>query len=191
MLAGLLIRRITWRGAAAGIITGFISGLTFFLYKNLVLAKHPGIDPNWLRYNYEAISILSNFGITVLVIAITTALEKVTDRDRAKIDEFFERLDTPIDPSRTHAQTKGEVFSPFFIIGVVTAGAGLLLIAASAFQSAGAGRFINAGAGITLCLLGLGFYRLHGKFMRREISISQGAQSSVTASAQAKTEVIS
>jgi SSS family solute:Na+ symporter len=191
MLVGLLSRRITWRGAAAGIITGFIFGLSFFLYKNLVLANQSGIDPNWLRYDYETISILTNFGVTILVIIITTALEKVTAKDRAKIDEFFARLDTPIDPSRTHAQANGEVFSPFFIIGWVTAGTGLLLLVASAFQTADVGRFINTGAGLTLCLLGVGFYRLHGRFMKRGVGALEGAQSTVSASAEAETDIAS
>jgi SSS family transporter len=189
MLAGLLIRRITWRGATAGIITGFIAGTSLFLYKNLVLAKQPGIDHNWLRYDYETISILTNFGVTVLAIVVTTALEKVNDQDRAKIDEFFARLATPIDPSQTHAKAKGEVFSPFFIIGCVTAGTGLLLLAACAAQASGVGRFVNAGAGFTLCLLGLGFYRLHRRFIQREIGPSQGEQGTLPVSGEAKTDV--
>jgi SSS family transporter len=189
MLAGLLTRRITWRGATAGIITGFIAGTSLFLYKNLVLAKQPGIDHNWLRYDYETISILTNFGVTVLAIVVTTALEKVNDQDRAKIDEFFARLATPIDPSQTHAKAKGEVFSPFFIIGCVTAGTGLLLLAACAAQASGVGRFVNAGAGFTLCLLGLGFYRLHRRFIQREIGPSQGEQGTLPVSGEAKTDV--
>ena len=66
MLLGLLSRRVTWRGAAAGIIAGLVSGLSFYLYKIMVLAKQPGIDPNWLRYDYEAISIITNFSVTLL-----------------------------------------------------------------------------------------------------------------------------
>jgi solute:Na+ symporter, SSS family len=175
MLAGLLVRRITWRGAAAGIVFGFVSGLSLFLYKTYVLAGRPGVDPNWLRYDYETISILTNFGVTVLAIAVVTALERVTDRDRAQIDEFFRRLSTPIDPAKTHAREQGEVFSPFYIIGWVTIGAGLLLLAAAAVQGGGVGLAVNACSGAALCLLGLGFQRLHRRFMRREAAQSVDA----------------
>src|SRR5262249_34925632 len=56
MLAGLLSRRVTWRGAAAGIIAGFVSGIGLYVYKMSVLSARAGIDPNWLRYDYEAIT---------------------------------------------------------------------------------------------------------------------------------------
>jgi hypothetical protein len=71
----------------------------------------------------------------------------------------------------------------------VTAGTGLLLLAACAAQAAGVGRFVNAGAGFTLCLLGLGFYRLHRRFIQREIGPSQGEQGTLPVSGEAKTDV--
>ncbi len=167
MLAGLLSKKVTWRGAAAGIGAGFVSGLGFFLYKTLILSKQAGIDPNWLRYDYEAISILSNFIITTGAMALTTILEKPTAADKAQIDEFFTRLSTPVDAEKTHARQTGEVFSPFKIIGWVTAGTGLMLIVAGFVQPADIGRYINLGAGFALCLLGAGLYGLHRKFMNQ------------------------
>jgi hypothetical protein len=172
MLLGLLSRRVTWRGAAAGIIAGLISGLSFYFYKILVLAKTAGIDPNWLRYDYEAISILTNFSVTLLAILLVSAIERVSVAERAKIDEFFVRLSTPIDVSKTHARVTGEVFSPFYIIGWVTGGTGLLLLIASVVQPSSIGRYINLGAGITICVLGYGFYRLHGRVMRRQALVA-------------------
>lgn len=166
MLLGLLNRRITWRGAAAGIGAGFLSGASLYLYKIFVLAKQPGIDPNWLRYDYEAISILTNFTVTILAILLMTAIERVTDQDGAKSNEFFRRLSTPIDPSKMHAREQGEIFSPFNIIAWVTGGTGLLLLIAGVVQPSGIGQYINLGAGLTICLLGFGFYRLNGKVMR-------------------------
>lgn len=168
MLLGLLSRRVTWRGAAAGIGAGLISGLSFYFYKIFVLTGRPDIDPNWLRYDYEAISILINFSVTILAILLMTAIEKVPTVERARIDEFFVRLSTPIDPRQTHARAAGEIFSPFHIIGWVTIGTGGLLLIASAVQPPGAGRLINIGAGLALSLFGLSFHRLHKRFMRRE-----------------------
>ena len=67
------------------------------------------------------------------------------------------RLSTPIDVSQTHARVTGEVFSPFYIIGWVTGGTGLLLLIASVVQPAGIGRYINLAAGITICAAWLRF----------------------------------
>jgi len=168
MLAGLLSRKVTYRGAAAGIAAGLISGIGFYLYKTFVLANRPDIDPNWLRYDYEALSILTNFGVTVLAMVLTTFLERPTAEDRGQIAAFFERLATPVDVAATHAKVAGEIFSPFKIIGWVTAGTGAMLLAASLTQPSGLGFYVNGGAGIALCLLGLALYQLHQRFLLRQ-----------------------
>ena len=191
MLLGLLSRRVTWRAAAVGIAAGLISGLSFYFYKTFVLAKQPGIDPNWLRYDYEAISILTNFAITLLATFLVTALGKVSAKERAKIDEFFARLTTPIDVSKTHARVTGEVFSPFYIIGWVTGGTGLLLLIASAVQPTGIGQYINLAAGIFICLLGYGFYHLHRRVMHKEAGLArEAARLATLASHEAEARVL-
>jgi len=168
MLLGLLVRRVTWRGAAAGIAVGFASGLALFLYKALVLSNQPGIDTNWLRYDYEAIAILTNFCVTLGAIGLVTALEKVSVSEQAQINTFFERLARPIHESETAPHEAGDLFSPFYLIAWVTAGTGLLLIIAAVAQTSGIGRNINIGAGAVLGFLSLGFFRLHRKFQRQE-----------------------
>lgn len=167
MLAGLLFKRVTWRGAAAGIATGFISGLSLYLYKTFVLANQPGVDPNWLRYDFEAISILTNFSMTILAMVLTSAFERVKPEERASIDSFFQRLSTPVDSDKRDATVATEAFSPFYIVAWVTAGTGLLLLIASAVQPGGFGRIVNIGAGLTLFVLAFGLRRLHSGFMRR------------------------
>ncbi|HEY7786702.1 MAG TPA: sodium:solute symporter family protein [Pyrinomonadaceae bacterium] len=188
MLAGLLIRRVTWRGAAAGILTGFVCGLSLYLYKTFVLTGQPGIDPNWLRYDFEAISILTNFGATIGAMLLTSLLEKVDPQERAKIDTFFERLSTPVDREKTHAKVSGEVFSPFYIIAWITAGTGLLLIVASVVQPSLVGRVVNIVSGAVLGLLALGFSRLHKRFMNREETAAEAARVSLI---ESETEVAS
>lgn len=191
MLAGLLIRRVTWRGAAAGIVTGFASGLTLYLYKAFVLSGNPTIDPDWLRYDYEAISILTNFGLTILAMTLTTLLQKVPDQERVRIDKFFTRLATPVDPATTHAKVTGEVFSPFYIIAWITAGTGLLLVVASLVQPGGMGRAVNVGSGLTLWLLAFGLYRLHLRFVRREAAQASIVPGSTDTTKRAGASVVS
>src|SRR6185436_19426543 len=129
-----------------------------YLYKAFVLSGQPGIDPNWLRYDYEAISILTNFGLTILAMTVTTLLQTVPNDERIRIDEFFARLATPIDPETTHAKVTGEVFSPFYIIAWITVGTGLLLVGASFVQPSGMGRTVNIAAGLTLWLVAFALY---------------------------------
>jgi SSS family transporter len=169
MLLGLLVPRVTWRGAAAGIVTGFVCGLSLYFYKTFALTGRPGADPNWLRYDFEAITILTNFAVTLAAIALVTAVEKVSGDERTKIGAFFDRLATPIRKTETAAAEEGEVFSPFYLIGWVTIGTGLLLLVAAATQTSGTGRAINFGAGVALGLIGAGFFRLHRNFRRKEV----------------------
>ena len=154
MLAGLLSRRITWRGAAAGMAGGFITGFGFFLYKLLVLSKQPGISPDWLRYDYEAISILANFAVTMGAMLLVTAVERVRPEEQARIAKFFARLETPID--LRSGDVSQEKFSPFPVMGWITMAAGAMLWAAAALQGAGMGRAINLGAGLVLVAIGAG-----------------------------------
>jgi dipeptide/tripeptide permease len=177
MLAGLLNRKVTWRGAAAGIAAGFASGISFYLLKTLVLARRPGIDANWLRYDFEAITILANFGITVAAMAIATILEKPTASERARIDRFFERLDTPIQREPAAAQKPEEMFSPFYIIGWITCGVGVLLAAAGLTLAGGGGRTINVAVGLGLLLAGCGFHALNRRFIRMQAELKGEAPS--------------
>ena len=158
MLAGLLIRRLTWRGAAAGIGAGFVSGIALFLLKNLVLAHRADVDPAWLRYDFEAITILTNIGVTVGAMVVVTVLERRTAADREQIDAFFTRLETPVRLDSGYAGAAST--SPFSIIAAVTLGTGLLLGAAAAVQPGG-GRTINLAAGLALVVLAAGLWLLH------------------------------
>ena len=164
MLAGLLSRTITWRGAAAGMGAGFVAGFALFLYKLLVLSKQPGVDPNWLRYDFEAISILTNFAVTLGAMLLVTNLERKRPEEIARIAAFFARLETPIDLRKKDAP--GETFSPFPIMGWITMATGAMLWGAAALQPAGLGRSINFGAGLVLIGIGCGFHLLHRRVTR-------------------------
>jgi SSS family solute:Na+ symporter len=165
MLAGLVNRRVTWRGAAAGIAAGFVSGVVLFLFKNLVLAERPGIDPTWLRYDFEAITILTNIGATVAAMTIVTLRERATAAERDRIAAFFKRLDTPVRLEPAHGAALPAT-SPFSIIAAVTFGTGVLLWTAAAVQPGGDGRAINVAAGLTLAILAIGLWYLHRRFTR-------------------------
>jgi hypothetical protein len=176
MLAGLLIRRITWRGAVAGIGTGFATGFGLFLYKMMVLSKQAGIDPNWLRYDFEAISILANFGATIAGMALVTAIEHAGEEERKRIAAFFTRLSTPIDLRSSDAAENIQTFSPFYLMGWITIATGALLWGAAAVQPGGTGRNINIGAGVALVLVGAGLHVLHRRVLRAMSASASTAQ---------------
>jgi hypothetical protein len=102
---------------------------------------------------------------------LTTVFEGKTAEDNAQIDAFFEKLSTPVDVDETHANVTGEVFSPFKIIGWVTAGTGLMLMFAGIVQPENVGRYINLGSGLALILIGAGLYQLHRRFIRSAESV--------------------
>jgi solute:Na+ symporter, SSS family len=160
MLVGLISRRLTFRGAAAGIAAGLISGVSLFSYKTWWLAGRPDIDPNWLRYDYEALTILTNIGITIGAMVIVTALETVHPDERRRIADFFLRLKRPINEDVPIEAADSEPFSPLTIITQVTAGTGALLLLASTVQSSSSGRAINAAAGAIVLLIAAGCYWL-------------------------------
>ena len=160
-LAGLVSRRLTARGAAVGIVAGLTSGVSFFSYKTWWLAARSDIDPNWLRYDYEAITILTNIGVTIGAMAIATGLETVRPEERRRIADFFARLARPMHEDAPADAGGSEPFSPLTIIAHVTAGTGVLLLVASAVQASGAGRVINAGAGAVVLMISAGCYWLN------------------------------
>jgi SSS family transporter len=159
-LAGLVSRRLTVRGAAAGIVAGLISGVSLFSYKTWWLAGRPDIDPNWLRYDYEAMTIFTNIGVTIGAMVVVTALETVHSDERRRIADFFVRLARPMRDDAPAEAGGNDAFSPLPIIAQVTGGTGLLLLVAAAVQSSGAGQMINAGAGVTVLMIAAGCYWL-------------------------------
>jgi solute:Na+ symporter, SSS family len=167
MLIGLLNRRVTWRGAAGGMICGFSCAGSLYLYKTLVLAHRPGVNAQWLRYDFEAISILANFGVTLLAIWIITVCERPSQAERAQISHFFAGLDTPISSAKATTTEAGTpVFTPLPIVGWATAGVGLLLLGSAATLPGGSGQFIDIGVGIFLCTLGAAFHLLNRRVTR-------------------------
>ncbi len=170
MLAGLLTRRVTWRGAAAGIAVGFASGISLYLYKTLVLSHRPDLDPNWVRYDFEGLTILLNFAATIGAMAVVTLIERPTREERSKIDAFFARLDTPIGPAPA-PKAGAEVFSPFYIIAWITGGIGVLLLISAALQPPGGGRIINLCVALAAGCVAAAFYALNRRMARVQAEV--------------------
>jgi SSS family solute:Na+ symporter len=169
MLAGLVSQRLTARGAAAGIVAGLIAGVSMFSYKTWWLVGRPDIDPNWLRYDYEALTIFINVGVTIGAMTIVTALETVHPEERRRIADFFVRLARPMHHDAPAEASGDDAFSPLTIIAQVTGGTGALLLIAAAVQSSGVGQMINVGAGTTVLMIAAGCYWLDRTIVRKSV----------------------
>jgi len=174
MLGGLFVRRLSSRGAIAGFLAGFASGVCLYLYKILILQKQPGISSTWITYTFTAYSTFINMGVTILAMWLTSVLETRTAETMVKIDLFLERIRTPIQPSE---QTYGEAPSPFFITGIILVGLGLVLFLAGCFSPSQDARFLDWLVALCLGLLGAVLYKLHRESFVRAVTGSRGAVS--------------
>jgi SSS family transporter len=172
MLAGLVSQRLTARGAAAGIVAGLISGVTLFSYKTWWLAGRPDIDPNWLRYDYEALTIFTNIGVTIGAMALVTAVQTVHQDERRRIAEFFVRLARPMHHDVPAEGSGDTAFSPLTIIAHVTGGTGALLLIAAAVQSSGIGRMINVASGLAVLMIASGCYWLDRTIVTKPVPVA-------------------
>lgn len=158
MLGGLCVRKLSARGALAGFIAGFASGIGLYLYRTLALERQGGLNKEWLTYTFTAYSTFINIGVTVLAMFLVSVLEKRSPADEQKVRLFFHRLETPIEEE---AEAQAEVPSPFFIAGLVLVGLGFVLFLAGCFSPSRSGQHLDWLVAAALALLGALLYKFH------------------------------
>ncbi len=124
MIAGLLSRRLSTRGALAGFGVGMAVGLGLLLYRWLAAPPNPN--------EFQAFSILFSTAMTVTVLVVAAAWFPARGEAAEHARQFFATLARPSAPAETSAA------SPAPIAGLVIAAMGLVLVAI------GAGAFANA-----------------------------------------------
>jgi SSS family solute:Na+ symporter len=159
LLGGLIFRSLSLRGAMFGFIVGLVVGFTNLYLQQRYLPSLPNLDAEWITFQFGAYAIFLNVGLTALAMFLWTVFERRSAAEKARIDEFFVRMDTPIeaDRERSVATTKGP--SPFLITGIAVAGIGTLLLLVSFFEATAVGRWANVAAGVTLVVVGALIYR--------------------------------
>jgi solute:Na+ symporter, SSS family len=141
VLAGLLSRRLSARGALAGFFAGIGIGLVFLIYEGVV---HP-VNLS----AYQAASIIVPTTATTLVLVAAARWFPARGEAAARAADFFARLKQPSAPAEK------PLASPAPIAGVVIFIMGLtLLIIASGLASLPASR-LTLGTGGFFTLLGL------------------------------------
>jgi SSS family solute:Na+ symporter len=158
MLAGLFVRRLSARGALAGFFAGFVSGISLYLYRTLFLEKQAGLTSQWVTYTFTAYSTFINVTVTIAAMTLVSFLEKRSAQVEKQIQAFFARLDTPIQPE---VEAHAEVPSPFFIIGLILSGLGVILFLAGWFSPSGWARNLDWTISILLMVIGTLLFRFH------------------------------
>jgi SSS family solute:Na+ symporter len=161
LLAGLTVRRLTWQGAFTGFLCGLGTGSAMLAVKTWSLPHGITIQ------TFEGVSLLANAGMTVLGIALGTALSRRTPEERQRVEKFFAAIDTPIAPSEVPGAA-GNQSAP--VLGLSTIVVGLLLAAAAVFSGSATARIIDISVSLVLILIGI-LFRRRGA---RDNAISRG-----------------
>lgn len=158
LLAGLLFRGLTWRGAVAGFIGGLVSGVVMLFLQTYYLPKIPSLSSNWIHFNFQAYSIFTNVGTSIVVMVAYSLLEKRRPAEQSKINDFFAKMAVPIEATGEFLPSV-KMPSPFYIVGLVIMGVGLLLVGVCFFQPTGLGLTIVLIAAIIFLAGGALLYR--------------------------------
>lgn len=142
MLLGLVSKRPTNLSAVVGFLFGLTVGIGLFLLswknQNSTLLGFPWNSETeeltilGLALKMEIVLFLSTALATFIVMMLVTLLFPMGREERARVESFLQRLDTPIggleEDHRVMAEA-GYILSPFRVVGVCVLCIGLLMLA--------------------------------------------------------------
>jgi hypothetical protein len=146
MLLGMLTPRISARGAQAGLFTGIVAGLAAFVLG----AWRPELRRAEFLTFWTA-------GVTLLVMAVVSALVPDTGERREQVLTFFKRFKKD-DPDANVVRQKGADTSFLPIIAAGIAAVGVILIAAVLLTCGLAKGFLSVCIGTALLVVAAGFW---------------------------------
>jgi hypothetical protein len=146
-----------------GFVVGLVTGFGTLGVQRFYLPTVPGLDPDWINFQFGAYAIFINIAATVLAMGAWTLLERPEPAEEARIAAFFARMREPLETEAPRAADGRRAPSPFFITGLGVAAIGAMLLLVSAFTESVTGRWIDIAAGAVLVLLGALLYRTKEK----------------------------
>jgi solute:Na+ symporter, SSS family len=152
LLAGLTIRKITWKGAIAGFAAGLLAGIFTLALKMWYLPHISGISAEWTNYTFEGISILLNTAVTILAMWAGSVWLPSSSEERARIEDFFRNLGRPI---TSEDVPEKRTISPGPAIAWSTIGVAVLLIVAGIWSDLAVARSIDLVVGAILGVVGI------------------------------------
>lgn len=148
LLAGLVVRGLTWQGALAGFVSGLATGLL------ILVLKTGGVAAS--SYDWEGISLLANTAASIVGMIAGTLLSRPNEEEKARIRRFFETLDEPIRQDEAPAD-RWNPSRP--LLGVSTLALGALIAGAGLFSRSDRARWLDLLIGLILVLLGIWLHR--------------------------------
>jgi solute:Na+ symporter, SSS family len=147
---------LIWRSlSAAGVMTGFVSGLATGIGMTLirqVWLAHLDLTQRTLL-QWEGFGILLNMAATLLGMYAGSKLWPAEGAERERALAFAERMQSPVEGAEVGSNSRMSRTSG--VVGLATSVVGVLLIAAGAISGAHAARSIDFSCGSILILLGL------------------------------------
>lgn len=160
LLGGLLFPRLTRSGAMVGFLVGLVTGFATLGIQRFYLPRVPGLDADWISFQFGAYAIFINIAATVVAMVLWSLLVKPAPAEAERIQAFFARMEEPLEaPAAEVGEIRNAAPSPFFITGLGVLGIGAMLVLVSFFTPSATGRWIDLGAGAVLSLLGWLLYR--------------------------------
>ncbi len=147
LLAALIWRRLTWKGALLGYCLGIASGFTMLFLRFSLAHHHPD---GWMR-GFDGISILLNTGLTIFGMWAGSILLHSTESEQGRIETFFQKFDQPV--ARTAAS---QGLGP--ALAKTTIAVGGLLAAAAVLTPALAAKVVDFAVALTLILIGVAMW---------------------------------
>jgi Na+/proline symporter len=120
-LAGLVLKKVNARGAITGVITGTVSGVTLIILNGILLGIYKDqVATNatlsyWLKQGYNSASVAINILLTILGLWIGSRMSKTPEDERARAEEFIQRMSVVSEPK---VEAGRKVESPFSLVGL-------------------------------------------------------------------------
>lgn len=163
LLAALISRRLTWKGALLGYSFGIVSGFVMLLLRFALAPHHTA---GWMR-GFDGATILLNTAVTITGMWAGTVFLRSTATEQGRIDTFFERFDQPM--GRPPA---GE--GPGTALAKTTVAVGGLLGIAALLTTSLDAKLIDLAVALVLALIGAAMWsRLRRRLVESESSVTQ------------------
>jgi hypothetical protein len=146
MLAGIVWRRASNRGAIVGFLTGVTLGLVLY-----GLITKGVIRPTSERVS-EIILALSTAATTLVVMVVLSLVLPARGEEKRRSEAFAEKLRTPVPPVEAGP---GGVPAPFRVVGVCTIAVAAMLLAIQPFMGWTAGSKVNLAIAVILLIPGI------------------------------------
>jgi len=158
LLAALISRRLTWKGALLGYSFGIASGFAMLTWRFSLVSHH---SVAWM-HGFDGITILLNTMVTIAGMWAGSQFLQSTPAEQKRIDTFFQKLDQPVVPASTSE-------GPGATLAKTTIAVGGLLAAAALLTGTVQAKIIDFGVALALITIGFAMWR----HSRRTVSIEK------------------